>query len=270
MHRTKRTRTEEFSRHCEEQFHVMAELIPDIIYTSCPDGSDDYLNPRFYEYTGLKPEEGAAANWLQAALPEDLHLAHDAWNRERQARKPHEITLRLRGKDGSYRWFIASARPIRDGEDRILKWFGTVTDIHDLKVAQAALRQREEEYRAMFELASVGKAQVDPHTGRYIRVNPKLCEMTGYSPEELMTKTIGEITHPEDQERDTDALKQLMSGELQEYSSEKRYIRKDGSVRWAHLDAVMLREMSRHSTPGRGGHAGHHRAQARRGGLTGE
>src|SRR5687767_5883478 len=124
----KRTRHEAFLRDCEEQFHVMTELIPDIIFISCPDGSDDYLNRRFYEYTGFEPEEGAAANWLQAAHLEDLHLAHDAWDKDVQARKPREITLRLRGKDGSYRWFIARARPIRDQEDRILKWFGTVTD----------------------------------------------------------------------------------------------------------------------------------------------
>ncbi|WP_447983935.1 PAS domain S-box protein [Nitrospira sp. Nam74] len=242
MQSTKLTRTEDFPRYGEEQFHMMTELIPDIVFTTCPDGSDDYLNQRFFEYTGLEPEEGAAASWLHAVHPEDVHLAQNAWPREKEALTSHEITLRLRGKDGSYRWFITRTRPVRDRADHILKWVGTVTDVHDLKVAKAALREREEEYRAMFELASVGKAQVDPYTGRYVRVNHKLSEMTGYSPEELMSKTIGEITHPEDRQHDSDALKQLMSGELQEYSTEKRYIRKDGSVRWAHLDAVMLRD----------------------------
>jgi PAS domain S-box-containing protein len=237
---TSRQYTEKTLRLCEEQFQAMAELVPDIIFTSGPGSSYGYFNRRFYEYTGLAPEDGVTSNWLQAAHPEDLHAAREAWSQEAKPHGIREITLRLRGKDGGYRWFIARAQPLRDREGRILTWFGTMTNIHELKEIQATLRQREEEYRAMFELASIGQVQVDPCTGRYIKVNRKFCEMTGYSAEELLTKTIREITHPEDQQRDLDALTQLMSGELQEYSVEKRYIRKDGSVRWAHLNAIML------------------------------
>ena len=239
---TGRKHPEEGLSPCEEHFYAMAELVPDIVFTNGTDGSDGYFNQRFYEYTGLAPENGANSNWFQAAHPEDAHAAREVWSKETTPHRVREITLRLRGKDGSYRWFICRARPIRDREDRILSWFGTVTDIHDLKVAQAALRQREEEYRAMFEFASVGQAQVDPHTGRYVKVNRKLCEMMGYSPEELVTKTIRDIAHPEHLERDLDGLRRLTSGELQEYATEKRYIRKDGSVRWAQLNAIMLRD----------------------------
>jgi PAS domain S-box-containing protein len=226
----------------EDAFRLMVELAPDIIFAGRPDGSNHYLNQRFYEYTGLAPHAGENWGWLQAVHPEDVPSVRAAWTRHVQERQSHEITLRLKGKNGDYRWFIARARPAHDRDSRTLTWFGTVTDIHNLTATQAALRLREEEYRAMFDLASVGKVQADPRTGRYIRVNRKFCDMTGYSADELVTKTIRDITHPDDRERDFEGLQRLARGEATEYSAEKRYMRKDGSVLWVQLDAVMLRD----------------------------
>lgn len=225
---------------CDEQFHAMADRVPDIIFTNGPDSSDGYFNQRFYEYTGLAPGKNATS-WLQAVHPEDLHAAREAWRNDATCGRAWDITLRLQGTDGGYRWFIARARPLRDRDGRIVKWCGTMTDVHELKENQAVLRRREAEYRAMFELATIGQVQVDPDTGRYIKVNRRFCEMTGYSSEELLEKTIRDITHPEDRQCDFDALTRLRSGDLQEYSVEKRYMRKDGSVRWAQLNAIMLR-----------------------------
>ena len=108
--------------------------------------------------------------------------------------------------------------------------------------AEQVLRKSEAEYRAMFELAGVGKAQVDPHTGRFLRVNPKLCEITGYSAEEMLRLTPSEITHPEDRERDAEGLRSMISGRTSEYSAEQRYMRKDGTTIWVEVNTTLLRD----------------------------
>ncbi|MDQ4128848.1 MAG: PAS domain S-box protein [Actinomycetota bacterium] len=106
---------------------------------------------------------------------------------------------------------------------------------------EESLRESEEEYRAMFELANVGKAQADPATGRLLRVNPRFCEITGYSAEELLGMTFSEITHPGDRGRDLDNFRRMVRGEG-DYSVEKRYVRKDGSVAWVNANAVLIRD----------------------------
>ena len=99
---------------------------------------------------------------------------------------------------------------------------------------EQALRESEQLYRSTFELAALGVAQVSP-SGRFLRVNDKLAEITGYSKDELLKMTFQEITHPEDLGEDVSQGEQVKSGALDTYSMEKRYIRKDGSVIWVNL-----------------------------------
>ncbi|CAA9463181.1 MAG: diguanylate cyclase/phosphodiesterase (GGDEF & EAL domains) with PAS/PAC sensor(s) [uncultured Rubrobacteraceae bacterium] len=117
-----------------------------------------------------------------------------------------------------------------------------ITDITGRKKAEKKLRAREEEYRTTFELAGVGKAQADLETGRFLRVNRRLCEITGYEPGELLAKTFTEITHPEDQDRNYDEFRRMGRGETDEYETEKRYLRKDGAVIWVRLNATAIRD----------------------------
>jgi len=116
------------------------------------------------------------------------------------------------------------------------------TDITERKKAEKKLRAREEEYRTNFALTGVGKAQADLETGRLLRVNRRLCEITGYEPEELLARTITDITHPEDQDRDYDGFRRMVRGEIDEYETEKRYLRKDGAVVWVRVNATAIRD----------------------------
>ncbi len=108
--------------------------------------------------------------------------------------------------------------------------------------AEAALRQSEEEFRAIFESSSVGKAEADPATGQLIRVNPKLCELTQYSAEELIGKSVSELTHPLDREKYDSMFRQLIQGEITQFDIEKHNLRKDGSSIWVHVNATLLRD----------------------------
>ncbi|MDQ4001529.1 MAG: PAS domain S-box protein [Actinomycetota bacterium] len=98
------------------------------------------------------------------------------------------------------------------------------------------------EHPATFELAGVGTAQADPATGRLLRVNPKLCEITGYSKEELLGMTFTQITHPEDRQKNIEGFQQTVRGETSEYEAEKRYVRKDGQDVWVSVNTTIIRD----------------------------
>jgi len=105
------------------------------------------------------------------------------------------------------------------------------------------IEESEEMFRATFEQAAVGIAHVAPD-GRWLRVNRKLCDIVGYSRDELMKLTFQEITHPEDLEADLAYVKQILAGEIHTYSMEKRYVRKDGSIVWINLTRSLVRKPS--------------------------
>lgn len=101
------------------------------------------------------------------------------------------------------------------------------------------LKENEKRFRATFEQAAVGVAHTDL-TGRWLRVNRKLCDIVGYSREELLQKTFQEITHPDDLDADLENVRQLLAGENLTYSMEKRYVRKDGSNVWINLTVSVV------------------------------
>jgi PAS domain S-box-containing protein len=107
-------------------------------------------------------------------------------------------------------------------------------------LAEGALRASEERFRATFEQAAVGVAHVSPE-GRWLRVNQKLCDIVGYSREDLLSKTFHDITHPDDLGADLENVRQMLTGEIKTYSIEKRYIRKDGSTVWINLTVALIR-----------------------------
>jgi PAS domain S-box-containing protein len=107
---------------------------------------------------------------------------------------------------------------------------------------EAALRTSEEQLRAMFELASVGMAQADPRTGRWLRVNQKMCMITGYSNDELLRMHISELTHPEDRQRDWEAFQRVVRDETPDYRMEKRYLHKDGTEIWVNVNMTVIRD----------------------------
>jgi PAS domain S-box-containing protein len=114
--------------------------------------------------------------------------------------------------------------------------------IKEMDKSQEALHLSEQRFGDMFELASVGMAQADPYTGRWQRVNERLCAITGYSAEELMGMSFPEITHPEDRKYDWEAFQRVVQGKTPEYRKESRYVRKDGTIVWVNVNAALLQD----------------------------
>jgi diguanylate cyclase (GGDEF)-like protein/PAS domain S-box-containing protein len=133
----------------ELYFHTLAKAVPEIIWTTDPAGSLDFFNSRWYRYTGLNPEQSRESGWKAMLHPDDLPASAAKWEYSLATGDPYEIEYRLRRADGNYRWFLSRANPVRDEKGKIIKWFGTCTDIEDQKhnqqILEDQIRDRTEE-----------------------------------------------------------------------------------------------------------------------------
>ena len=125
--------------------------------------------------------------------------------------------------------------PVLAGDKKVRYCRTTVTDITKRKQAEEALRESEERFRAIFNQAAVGVAQIETRTGRFIWVNQKYCDIVGLKPEEMTATTFMAITHPDDLQADLDNMQRLREGLIRNFSMEKRYVRRDGSLFWVNL-----------------------------------
>lgn len=111
----------------------------------------------------------------------------------------------------------------------------TLRDITERKKTELALKESEERFRSVFEHAAVGVALLNPHTGNFVKINRKYCEIIGYDSEEIIGKHFREITHPDDVEVDQNSAASVLAGEAPSFTREKRYIRRDGDIAWVNL-----------------------------------
>lgn len=139
-------------------------------------------------------------------------------------------------KSGRQLWVIRNISTIRDDNGQVAYWVFQYLDITERKRMEEALRTGQEKLRGAFDHAAIGMALVSPD-GRYLRVNPELCRITGYSEAELQARRIMDITHPDDCPNDAILISRLCSGEIGTCETEKRYIHRDGHVIWILLTA---------------------------------
>ena len=123
----------------ETRFRTLADTMPQMVWSTLPDGFHDYYNARWYEFTGMPEGSTDGEAWNDVFHPEDQERAWTTWRQSLTTGDPYQIEYRLRHHDGSYRWVLGRALPIRE-DGRITRWFGTCTDIHDQK---AAAEERE-------------------------------------------------------------------------------------------------------------------------------
>src|SRR5258708_1384206 len=129
------------------RLQTVIDTVPSFLWTSFPDGSKEYLNKRWYEYTGLTLEQGKGWGWKVVVHPDDLDRPIREWLALLEARKPGELETRIRRFDGEYRWFLIRVIPELDAEGNLVKWFGSNTDIEDRKRAEKKLLEEERELR---------------------------------------------------------------------------------------------------------------------------
>ena len=241
-------RTDDAVRESEQRLTRLIETLPAMLWRATPDGEPDYINPRLANYTGRGldgvgrgPEDlGRTLDDLvklkvQNAMvhQDDLEAAAGAWARAHATEGAFDLTARLRGADGSYRWFQARAEPMRDEAGRIVHWYGVAVDIDDRKQAEDALRKSEQELRGIVDALPQTISVLGPDgTGRY--ANRPLLDYTGLTMEQLMTpdsRGNPVLFHPDDWARLKDERLQGLARKMP-FEIEWRVRRKDGQYRW--------------------------------------
>ncbi|MCE9561806.1 MAG: PAS domain S-box protein [Planctomycetes bacterium] len=126
----------------EDQFRTLATAVPQIVWVARPDGSREYYNAKWYEYTGMTEEETLGWGWSKALHPDDKARGEARWKQSYETGCEYEIEYRMRGADGNYRWYLGRALPQRDDSGAIVRWFGSSTDITDRRKAEDELADR--------------------------------------------------------------------------------------------------------------------------------
>src|SRR5579884_1004194 len=188
-------------KRAEAEIHALVDAIPQLVWTTQPDGSADSCNRRFCDYSGLSPEEAQEEGWMQCLHLEDRPRVRLVWQRAAQTGGVYETELRLRqGTTGEYRWFLARAIPVRDETGQILKWFGTCTDINEQKRTEQRLKESEENWHALAEtvpqLVWIGQPG-----GSKEYFNQRWFDYTHATLEHMRSAGWLQFLHPDDQER---------------------------------------------------------------------
>ena len=162
---------EDALRRGEDYLRLTIDTIPVLAWCSRPDGSNEFLNQRWLDYTGLTIEEARGWGWKVAIHPDDLPQLLDVWQGLLASGKSGELEARLRRADGVYRWFLFRVEPLRDAQGTIVKWYGTNTDIDDRKRAEALLAAENQ----ILEMVATGRPLAVILDG-LCRLVDKLCD----------------------------------------------------------------------------------------------
>jgi len=218
-------------KNSERKLRQVIDTIPTLAWSILPDGSNEFLNKRWHQYTGLSHEESHGSGWQAAIHPEDRTPLLEKWQGLLSSGEPGEMEARLRRHDGVFRWFLMRVEPLRDETGKIVRWYGACTDSETLKETEAKLREDERELRRITDLIPQAIVVQDP-SGTPIYANQATLDYTGLAAEDVIAPHFRErIFHPDDLERLRDERKAALSRGVP-FEIEQRARRQDGQYRW--------------------------------------
>ncbi|AHM60997.1 PAS/PAC sensor signal transduction histidine kinase [Flammeovirgaceae bacterium 311] len=213
------------------EFLVLAENLPQVIFTARPDGQIDYLNNAFFKYTNLPQIHAVEVDWKKILHPEDYAGTMEQWFDAIKYRAPGlQLELRLRNRHGLYRWHIARAVPLYNNQKATIKWVGIISDVHEAKIAGELERMAAEEFKTISE--SLPHIVWTTHAdGRATYFNQKWYDYTGE--DEVVTNEWDwlKFVHPEDKSRTQKTWKKAITSRTY-YQVEYRLFHKSGRYRW--------------------------------------
>jgi formate hydrogenlyase transcriptional activator len=227
----------------EVRLRTIIDAIPAQAWSLHPDGRINYLNQRWHDYTGISHQEAyesptvetSSANDVVRTIvhPDDAAEVRARWADEIfPSKRAGEFEVRLRRHDGEYRWFMVRVEPMFDVAGNIVQWYGTNTDIEELKRAQAKLREDQQELRRIVDAIPHTIMVLSPE-GAPLYANRTTVEFTGLSMAELMADDFrAHLFHPDDVARLQEVRRRAFAGSVP-FELEQRTRRRDGQFRWS-------------------------------------
>src|SRR5579864_6483338 len=218
------------------------DTIPGLVWSALPDGDVEFCNQRWLDYTGMSFNEIKGWGWSKVIHPRDITDLRERWQTALLRSTSFETEARLRRADGCYRWFLIQALPLRDSNGRIIRWYGTNTDVEELKLAQEELQKQTSRLDQLFEQAPEAVAFLTTDD-RIVRVNKEFTRMFGYEPDEVLQCPVNDLIVPEAEIESSRAYTRLLKqGGRVEVETVRR--RKDGTVIDVSLLAISVKSTS--------------------------
>ncbi len=227
----------------EKRYANLVENSVDLMYRADDHGRIVYANQAAARIFGEQAGQYYGRPYLDFVCPEARDEVASFYLQQFRERIP--VTYRevpVVSSSGEVRWLAQNVQLLVEGNRRV-GFQAVARDVTEQRRQQEALRLSEERFRSAFERAPIGIALVAP-SGRFLRVNPALCNMLGYDADELLATDFQSVTHPGDLEADLDLVAQCLRGERETYEMEKRYLRPDGSIVFARLLVGLVRDSS--------------------------
>lgn len=236
-----RKRAEEAVMASERNLKLIINTIPALAWSARPEGTAEFFNQRWLDYTGLTAEQASEWGWTVALHPDDLDRVTSYWQAAVATSDSVEIEARLRRSDGAYRWFLFRASALRDDAGAIVKWYGTNADIDDRKRAEEHVRRSEAFLVEGQRLSRTGTFSWRVETGEITWSDElyRIFELDPATPATL--ELIGRRVHPEDLPMIGDMLASAQRADSQ-FEYEPRIVMADGSIKHIHLIAHAVRD----------------------------
>lgn len=229
-----------------DHYRWSVELSPQVPWTAMPDGSVDDFGPRWSDMTGLTRQETLGGGWITALHREDIPRVKAIWDVHLVNGMPVDIEYRIRLRDGKYRWMRARASARRCEQGSIIRWYGTLEDVHAQKLAQSAMTESEERFRLAVESARLGIWDFDTVTGMRTW-SSGLRQMLGIDEDEPATTELAlALVHPDDRSQLSAIMNMAVSGPVQPHFEATLRIHRatDGAMRWIRSTGWITRSRS--------------------------
>ena len=238
---TERKSAEMTTKAAKEYAENLIETANTIVVGLNAKGKINVFNKAAEEISGYSREELENSNWFEVLVPKDKYPeVWDEFNRLSYGGLPKRFENPILTKSGEERQIVwSNSQVIEDGQISGTISFGM--DITERKRAEEALKESEEHFRKFIENASVGACLVNID-GKFVNVNKAMCDLIGYSEEELREKTFNDITYFEDRDKSTNYVTRMLTGEINKFTFEKRYVHKDGHPVWGIVSSSLIRD----------------------------
>ncbi len=242
---TERKKAEDALRYSEQKYRSILEDIDESYYEIDAKGNLIFFNDACTRRFGYSREELVGMNYKAFTRPEDVKEKVRIFTKVFQTGKPRfaQPMVNVR-KDGSIAYVEDSIFPLLNEKGEIIGCRGIGRDVTERRRWETALKESEEKFRRLFYESPVGAAITTVENFHFVLANQAMCDILGYTAEELTLLNFRDITHPDDLDRDVEQIQKLAAGEIEQYETDKRYIRKDGATVWGHLSVRLIRDAS--------------------------